>query len=47
MSGQDTTYRPGLVPDDPAELIQFLFDELQRIAAAIEVLEERITALEP
>lgn len=47
MSGQDETYQPGPVPDDPEALIQFLYDELNRIAATLETYEERITALEP
>ena len=47
MSEADTTYQPNPVPDDPAELIQFLYEELYRISAYLETLEERITALEP
>lgn len=47
MSAQDEDYQPGPVPDDPEALIQFLADELYRIAATLETYRERIEALEP
>lgn len=47
MSEGDIEYQPGPVPDDPEALIQFLYDELYRIAAKLADLETRVTALEP
>lgn len=46
MSEIDTAYQPNPVPTNSEDLAPFLYEELYRISAALEVLAERIEALE-